>query len=679
MSLENAKYNQNLYNNLSNDEKNKWIDKVYKYYNKNLPLIKYNKNKINESFKNLKNKQNYKIIKTNFNLIKYRLFNLLKFINETYTINKSTHNCILEIIDIDYKINYFDFCLLSDYYQNNERMTCTVKYQKNPINYYKNNYKKLLEKYFSKMYTNFEDGFSINKLNFNTCDDCVNSIYLQGIMYEDNKFCTIYKPYLFKLLIQIFKSNHNANILDLSSGWGDRLIAVASIEDDINLYIGIDPNKKLFPGYNKIINDLIKDKNKIKLINDKSENIDYNTLPELDIIFWSPPFFDQEIYINEESREDFKNQSVQQFKSYDAWESHFIIDVINRSSNNLKKNGVFILYIGNIDYNSFMKKINYINKIKFIGNLKITTVKHKSKNYMIFLKNCDANICKIMTKKNLNLTMKIKKIIISSINPPLKIIDIHIDKLNIHVVQDGYLLAGTKMRAAELFINHLLTENKNIKTLVYSGTANGFGSVAVAYAAYKCNLKSNIFINGNETDIINSKQYNALLLLGAKVYLCNNYTNSKNLKYDLSRYITTNGHKDKKDYYIIPMGLNDSDKIMINLLSQQLKKIIDFNINRIWLVSGSGGILEALYKVFPNAHFFIYTTGRGIHLLNVLNFIKNNKNITRVNDFNINDVVNDYYKYYKSVKNYDDFIFPYVKKYGKNGDFIWNIASDELL
>ena len=36
----------------------------------------------------------------------------------------------------------------------------------------------------------------------------------------------------------------------------------------------------------------------------------------------------------------------------------------------------------------------------------------------------------------------------------------------------------------------------------------------------------------------------------------------------------------------------------------------------------------------------------------------------------------DYKKYYESVDNYDSLIWPYVKKYGKDGDFIWNVASD---
>lgn len=681
MDIKHAKYNQNYYNNLSQQDKNKWIEQVYNYYNKSLPLVKYDKNEVNKYFNKLKQPQKYKVIKTNFDYKKYKLFNLINFMNEhdAKLNSDSNNNYFIDIIDVDYKINYIDFCSLSDFYQNNERVKCQVKKYKSPVNYYKDNYKFILNKYFSKMFYHYEKGLKIDKLNFTKCKNCVNPIYLQAIMYENNRFCTVYKPYLFKLLIQIFKTHEKPNILDLSSGWGDRLIAIASIQNDINLYIGIDPNKKLITGYKKIIDDLIKDKNKVKLINDKSENVDFNLLPKQDIIFWSPPFFDQEIYTKDES------QSVEQFKTYDDWESKFIIDVINRSTNNLVKNGVLILYIGNINYESFLKKISYIQTLEFIGNLRITS-DNKFKNYMIFVKNSSENICEILTEpsKNKNFINKIKTMIksIKTDNPPFRIENINVNNKKFHVVQDGYLLAGTKMRIADLFVKKMLKENKDIDTLVYGGAPNGFGIVATAYAAYKNNLKCEIFIFGDKDYVINSRQYNSLLLLGAKVYFCGNYKNAANLKYDMAQYICLDGYKDKKNYYIIPMGLNDNDKIMVNLLADQLTKINikNLNIKRMWLVAGSGGISEALYKALPNTHFFVYVTSmHGKYGKYVLERFKHKKNITILNKFNIDNVTNDANKYYKTVGNYDDLVFPYVKKYGKDGDYIWNVASDELI
>jgi len=34
--------------------------------------------------------------------------------------------------------------------------------------------------------------------------------------------------------------------------------------------------------------------------------------------------------------------------------------------------------------------------------------------------------------------------------------------------------------------------------------------------------------------------------------------------------------------------------------------------------------------------------------------------------------------YYNSTKDYDDLIWPYLIQYGKSGDYIWNVASDNI-
>ena len=82
----------------------------------------------------------------------------------------------------------------------------------------------------------------------------------------------------------------------------------------------------------------------------------------------------------------------------------------------------------------------------------------------------------------------------------------------------------------------------------------------------------------------------------------------------------------------------------------------------------------------------MFLTGFGTFYYNVLKWIKNTKtkNITILNDnknyklisVENDDDYNDYYKYYESVKGYDSRIWPYVKQFGKNGDYIWNVNSD---
>jgi hypothetical protein len=224
---------------------------------------------------------------------------------------------------------------------------------------------------------------------------------------------------------------------------------------------------------------------------------------------------------------------------------------------------------------------------------------------------------------------------------------------------------------------------------MYAGGSNGFGAIATAYAAYQLGLKSEVFLGGYPENT-NNRQINTLLALDSKVHLCETYRQARELEFKMSN------DPDKKwtslpGYYIVPLGLNDKDGIMIDLLSKQIKKACKNTILeeldkekklRIWLVAGSGGIAMAIKKAFPNSNLFIFLTGAGQYKQKVIEWSKKNKNITILNNNKMfsNKLLNiDSSKYYSSVKNYDDLIFPYVISYGKEEDFIWNVASDDYL
>ncbi len=316
-------------------------------------------------------------------------------------------------------------------------------------------------------------------------------------------------------------------------------------------------------------------------------------------------------------------------------------------------------------------------------------------------------MCMSFSKKNfINKQPNIKyietKILSQPINdnPPIKIDDVHISgSRTIHVIQDGYLLAGTKQRVATLFVKkilQLLPDSKKIKTLCYAGASNGFGAIATSYAARSLGLNAEIFL-GNPSGITNTRQINTILALGAELHLCPSYRNARNQEFKMTNNPQgTSKWETLPEYYIVPMGLNDEKGIMIDLLSKQIKKaskgtILDLknnSSNRIWLVAGSGGILQALYKAFPKNHYYVYLTGAGSYKKEVLKFIKSQKkerketNIFIVNDWKINSNPNNLNRTkmkYSSIIDYDYLVYPYVNKYGKNGDFIWNVASDDFL
>ena len=705
--------NQKKYNSLSKEEKDKWIYNIYNYYNKSIPLISYSMEDIFYSFKILCHQQKYSIITDcdDYSVFeKYNLHNLINFIKNNNhvknTINKKTEkflNCDLIIVDEDYQQKYIDICTLSDFYQNKERIVCKVLRNLTPYEYYKKNYNFILDKYFNNLGIHYEKGLLINDLTFKNNEEqyknAINPLYLQSIIYENNNFCSIYKPYLFKLFINIFKGNNKPKILDLSSGWGDRLIGALSIQDDIEQYMSIGTNNNLFKGYNKIIDDLCNKENKKKfiLLEKTAEEIDYVSLDyDIDIIFWSPPLFNKELYVDDIDRVDLKKKSIISFKNYEEWEDNFLIHIINISTNNLKMKGILILYLGNINYDTFLKKMNNIDKIKYIGNINIFS--SKIKNYIIFIKSKENEKCSIL---NINEGNQLKineikdKLKIMEDNPPLHIIELKLPNNNkINLIQDGVLIAGTKQRVSTEFLKSIL--NNDIKILTYTGTYHGFGAIATAYAAYKLGLESHVFLSASTSisyeksfldKIINSRQISTLHALGAKVYLCPQYRSSKNLEYDFSTLFTIEKDKwkNKKEYYRVPLGLNDDKKTMIKLLSKQIKKasqntILKKSSNlRCWLVSGTAGIAQSINLAFPNSNLFLYLTGGGQYIKKVIAWAKYNKNIIILNDninYNINGINNDYKKYYESVDNYDSLIWPYVKKYGKDGDFIWNVASD---
>jgi hypothetical protein len=124
---------------------------------------------------------------------------------------------------------------------------------------------------------------------------------------------------------------------------------------------------------------------------------------------------------------------------------------------------------------------------------------------------------------------------------------------------------------------------------------------------------------------------------------------------------------------------------MIDLLSKQIKKaakktILENNKNPVfWCVAGSGGIVQSLYKAFPHGYFNIFLTGSGRYKKKVLEWSKSKNNVKILKDEFTSNNLKNRKNYYSTVQNYDDYIWPYVKKYAKNGDFIWNVASDDYI
>jgi hypothetical protein len=270
-------------------------------------------------------------------------------------------------------------------------------------------------------------------------------------------------------------------------------------------------------------------------------------------------------------------------------------------------------------------------------------------------------------------------------NPKLVIQPIKIpNNRTINVIQDGVLLAGTKTRVSKIFFKKICTENPDIKTLLYAGSSNGFGTVATAYGAYRLGLNCEVFLSTpmNKSNIFKSRQINTLQALGAKIHICSSWEEARKLEYSISTIKRKNEDNWNilPGYYIVPLGLNN--ELMTDLLSKQIRKagknIITDN-SRIWLVSGSGGIAMSIKKAFPNIKLFIYPTGGYKYKRKVIEWSKKEKDVVILKNMNMKELLIDRPSYYSSVDGYDDLIFPYIKKYALDNDFIWNVSSDDYI
>ena len=137
--------------------------------------------------------------------------------------------------------------------------------------------------------------------------------------------------------LQIYNTySPNVAVMDPFCGFGGRL--VGAMMKNIN-YIGIDLNKDLEPGYNKLINDFgEKTTSKVELLFQDSNTFDYNAYKnKYDMVFTSPPYENIEIYKHSEK------------KTIEEW-AKFYKEVFQKLWDNLQPYGTYIININETIY-----------------------------------------------------------------------------------------------------------------------------------------------------------------------------------------------------------------------------------------------------------------------------------------------------------------------------------------
>lgn len=166
--------------------------------------------------------------------------------------------------------------------------------------------------------------------------DHVDSRILRSCITLRKYVASQYKPSAAKAIYEKYVSE---NVLDFSSGWGDRLSGFCAAETTRS-YTGVDPNENLFQGYSEQIKAYNSGK-EIRMLQGCSENIDLGNR-SFDTIFTSPPYYNIERYTQELS------QSFAAYRKLEDWNTHYMGATIENVWKHLEVGGHLIINISDV-------------------------------------------------------------------------------------------------------------------------------------------------------------------------------------------------------------------------------------------------------------------------------------------------------------------------------------------
>lgn len=178
-----------------------------------------------------------------------------------------------------------------------------------------------------------------------------------------------FRPSAAKTIYDHFKAK---NVLDFSSGWGDRLSA-AMASETVKEYVGVDPNKELYEGYQQQIR-LFSNKDIMNIFLPAEEGVQTLKNFNPDLVFTSPPYFIIERYSKDSS------QSWQRYKKIDMWLENFLFKTLSDSWDIMNSGGYMVINISDVYCNHIINRIcdpmnDFISKLR--GAKKIKNINYK--------------------------------------------------------------------------------------------------------------------------------------------------------------------------------------------------------------------------------------------------------------------------------------------------------------
>lgn len=163
---------------------------------------------------------------------------------------------------------------------------------------------------------------------------------------------------------------------DMSAGWGVHLLTAMLTGMK---YFSCDPNKSMHPVYRRMIEDY---RGEATVIDGGFEtDLVQPEENSYDVFFSSPPYFDWEVYSEDEG------QSIKKFPDFISWVSLFLFPCLTKGIKSLKDGGVYLLYMQDVLHIRYCEAAifyihDYYPEMRYLG---IISCGGKSKKYPTFI------------------------------------------------------------------------------------------------------------------------------------------------------------------------------------------------------------------------------------------------------------------------------------------------------
>lgn len=431
------------------------------------------------------------------------------------------------------------------------------------------------------------------------------------------------------VIASIIKTYRAKRVLDFSAGWGDRLIA--AMAQNVDLYVGVDPNSLLHPKY-KEIEDFFRpySTTKVRMIQAPFE-AEFDIDERFDLVFTSPPYYNLEIYSDEPTQSS-------RYGNLENWYSKFLMPSIKKAWAMLVDGGYMVLNINDFyDGTKYVERmINDINRFRdsiYFGLVSYAEVQKQA---------ISPQPMWIWRKRILRQ------------DEPITIGTVNYANDRFNVVADHLLPGGTKQRAWRVFD---VPEDE----LVYASASQGGAQIALAMAGKLAGKRVIIFSqNAFHNMVFKARMY------GAFIYVKEGKLS--NVMRIAEEYARKNGAR------YIPFGFEFPEfaKELEHRL-QDASQLIRPD-STIFVTVGSGTLAKILLKVFPKNKFILIAANTAWTFPE----FENDPRITLYNAVETFLEPADIPPPYPSVPQYDAKLWRFVTEHGKSGDTIWNVACDKL-